>query len=83
MTRQLITGGRRQGKSLWALFAYAAAHGWTPKRTNGGHLRFTKPGRPIIHTSSTPSDHRAVRNALAMLARADRYVVQEVSRKKK
>lgn len=68
MTRQLITGGRRQGKSLWALFAYAAAHGWTPKRTNGGHLRFTKPGRPIIHTSSTPSDHRAVRNALAMLA---------------
>lgn len=80
MTRHLITGGRRQGKSLWALFAYAAAHGWTPKRTNGGHLRFTKPGRPIIHTSSTPSDHRAVRNALAMLARADRAPVQEVAR---
>ncbi len=60
-----------------------AKSGWTPKRTNGGHLRFTKPGRPIIHTSSTPSDHRAVRNALAMLARADRYVVQEVSRKQK
>lgn len=83
MSRLLITGSRRTGKSLWTLFAYAAAHDWTPKRTNGGHLRFTKPGRPIIHTSSTPSDHRAVRNALAMLARADRYVVQEVSRKQK
>lgn len=83
MSRLPIAGGRRSGKSLWTLFAYAAAHGWTPMRTNGGHLRFTKPGRPIIHTSSTPSDHRAVRNALAMLARADRYIVQEVGSKQK
>ena len=39
------------------------------------YLRFTKPDRPIIHTSSTPSDWRASRNALAMLAKADRMEV--------
>ncbi|WP_287031416.1 type II toxin-antitoxin system HicA family toxin [Pseudomonas sp. UBA6310] len=54
------------------LFQYAQTHGWSAAMTNGGHLRFTKPGRPIIHTSSTPSDWRAVDNAVAMLARADR-----------
>ncbi|UYM63597.1 type II toxin-antitoxin system HicA family toxin [Pseudomonas aeruginosa] len=42
---------------------------------SGGHLRFTKAERPVIHTSSTPSDRRAVRNAVAMLARADRKEV--------
>lgn len=68
----LITGGRRCGKRLQALFLYAKEFGWTAAKTNGGHLRFIKPGRPIIHTSSTPSDWRAVRNALAMLAKADR-----------
>ena len=72
MSQHIITGGRRTGKTLAMLFAYAANNDWQAKRTNGGHLRFTKPARPIIHTSSTPSDHRAVRNALAMLVRADR-----------
>ncbi|MDA1406199.1 hypothetical protein IPC382_26920 [Pseudomonas aeruginosa] len=71
----LITGRRRYGKRLQALFLYAKELGWTATKTNGGHLRFTKPGRPIIHTSSTPSDWRAVRNAVAMLARADRKEV--------
>jgi len=74
MSRQvLITRGRRFGKSMFYLFKYAQAHGWSAAMTNGGHLRFTKPGRPIIHTSSTPSDWRAVDNAVAMLARADRH----------
>jgi len=49
-----------------------------PILINGGHLRFTKLGRPLIHTSSTPSDSRAFRNALAMLARADRVEVSFV-----
>lgn len=71
----LITGGRRYGKRLQALFLYAKEFGWTATKTNGGHLRFTKPGRPIIHTSSTPSDWRAVSNSVAMLARADRKEV--------
>lgn len=85
MRMLILQGGRRCGrsKSLLPLLQYAQAKSWKVGLTNGGHLRFTKPGRPIIHTSSTPSDHRAVRNALAMLARADRYIVQEVSRKQK
>lgn len=70
--RTCITGGRRFGKSMFRLFQYAQAHGWSATTTNGGHLRFTKPGCPIIHTSSTPSDWRAVDNAVSMLARADR-----------
>ncbi|OXR62495.1 hypothetical protein IPC1576_25125 [Pseudomonas aeruginosa] len=71
----LITGRRRYGKRLQALFLYAKEFGWTATKTNGGHLRFTKPGRPIMHTSSTPSDWRAVRNSVAMLAKADRMEV--------
>ncbi|AEB58183.1 hypothetical protein [Ectopseudomonas mendocina] len=77
MSHQVVTAGRRCGKRLWPLFGYAQAHGWQITRTNGGHLRLTKPGRPIVHTSSTPSDWRAVRNAVAMLARADGYCVVE------
>ncbi|MBF6616150.1 MAG: type II toxin-antitoxin system HicA family toxin [Candidimonas sp.] len=69
---ELILHSRRSGKSMQPLFVYAAYNGWKTTRTNGGHLRFTKPGHPIIHTSSTPSDWRSVRNALAMLVRADR-----------
>ncbi len=80
MSRQVVSAGRRGGKRLWPLFGYAQAHGWQITRTNGGHLRLTKPGRPIIHTSSTPSDWRAVRNAVYMLARADGYHVMEVDR---
>lgn len=75
MTTNVIHSPRRCGKRLQPLFAYAARFGWSISLTNGGHLRFTKPGRPLIHTSSTPSDWRAVRNALATLARADRFTV--------
>lgn len=82
MSRDVVVlGGPRVGRSLrkclQPLFNYAQANGWTVARTNGGHLRFTKPGRPIIHTGGTPSDWRSVRNALAYLARADRMVVVE------
>lgn len=76
MTRTLITFGRRCGKSVFALFDYAAVNGWQVKRTNGGHLRFAKPGRAAIFTSSTPSDRRAYLNALAMLRRADRQELE-------
>ncbi len=80
MSRLVVTTGRRWGKRLWPLFGYAKAHGWQIAKINGGHLRLTKPGRPIVHTSSTPSDWRAVRNAVSMLARADGYHVMEVDR---
>ena len=79
--RLMVQGGRRCGrfKRLLPLLQYAQGNGWSVVYTNGGHLRFTKPERPIIHTSSTPSDWRAVRNALALLARADRMTVVELS----
>ena len=64
------------GKRVGVLVEYAANFGWRIERTSGGHLRFKKPGRQIVHTSSTPSDWRAVRNALAMLTRADRVAEQ-------
>ena len=81
MSRPLIVqSGRRCGrfKRLLPLLQYAQGNGWSVVYTNGGHLRFTKPERPIIHTSKTPSDWRAVRNALALLARADRMTVVEL-----
>lgn len=67
-----ITSGRRCGKSLLHLLAYASSNGWTARRTRGGHVRFQKRGCAPVFTSSTPSDWRAYRNALAMLVRADR-----------
>lgn len=77
MTRQpkpvkMATLSRRCGKGVWELLIYAADHGWQISLTHGGHLRFTKPGRGPVFTSSTPSDRRAYLNALAMLRRADR-----------
>lgn len=62
----------RGHKQLLPLVEYALREGWTVNRTPGGHLRFIKPGLPPIYTSSTVSDHRAGRNAQAMLRRAQR-----------
>ncbi|OLU22503.1 hypothetical protein BVH03_25120 [Pseudomonas sp. PA15(2017)] len=73
-----VLTGHRCGKSLLALLVYAHNNGWQACRTRGGHVRFQKPGRPPVFTSSTPSDWRAYRNALAMLVRADKAI--EVAR---
>lgn len=69
---KMATLSRRCGKGVWELLIYAADHGWQISLTQGGHLRFTKPGRGPVFSSSTPSDRRAFRNALAMLRRSDR-----------
>jgi hypothetical protein len=69
---EMASLSRRCGKGVWELLIYAADHGWQISLTRGGHLRLTKPGRGPVFTSSTPSDHRAYLNALAMLRRADR-----------
>jgi len=62
----------RGHKRLRALIEFALGEGWKGVRTRGGHLLFTKLGCAPIYTSSTASDHRAERNALAQLRRADR-----------
>ncbi len=57
---------------LTALAAVARRQGWAVERTRGGHLRFrpSDPTMPLVITSSTPGDWRAVRNVRAMLRRA-------------
>lgn len=62
----------RGRKRLQPLIEFALREGWKVSRTAGGHLKFQKPGLPPIFTSSTAGDHRAGRNALAHLRRADR-----------
>jgi hypothetical protein len=76
MTDIVITQPRQLRKPAYSLLAYAWTAGWSITRTRGGHLRFAKPGRPSIFTSSTPSDRRAYLNALAMLRRADRQELE-------
>ncbi len=58
-------------KSLRPVVDYARQHGFDISRTRGGHLRISKRGCPPVFTSSTPSDWRSTRNALALLRRAD------------
>ncbi|MGQ5288498.1 type II toxin-antitoxin system HicA family toxin [Pectobacterium actinidiae] len=65
----------RGHKRLLPLIEYALSEGWLVSRTSGGHLKFIKPGLPPIYTGSTASDHRAGRNARAMLRRAQRQSV--------
>jgi len=74
MNQIIVTTGHRAGKSLVMLLVYAEKNGWQACRTRGGHVRFQKPGCPSVFTSSTPSDWRGYRNALAMLVSVDRGV---------
>lgn len=62
----------RGHKRLLPLIEYALSEGWEVLLTQGGHLKFVKPGLLPIYTSATASDHRATRNAHAMLRRTQR-----------
>jgi hypothetical protein len=54
----------------WRKLAAAALRaGWRIERTQGGHFKWSPPIGRIIYTSSTPSDHRAMRNVRADLKR--------------
>ncbi|HHN1281980.1 type II toxin-antitoxin system HicA family toxin [Pseudomonas aeruginosa] len=66
--RELCRGHKR----LLPLIEFALGEGWKVCRTDGGHLKFTKPGLPPIFTSSTASDYRSSQNAWARLRRAER-----------
>ncbi len=56
-------------KAIRPVVAFAQELGYRASRTNGGHLRFSKPGRRPVFTSSTPSDWRTVRNVMSQLRR--------------
>jgi hypothetical protein len=54
------------------LAALAKQHGYTVGRTRNDHLVLTKPGRPKIFTSWTPSSRHVLKNVAADLKRAER-----------
>jgi hypothetical protein len=43
--------------------------GWTASSTKNGHIRLTSPNWQVVILPSTPSDHRALKNARALLRR--------------
>jgi hypothetical protein len=57
-------------RELQPAFDLALALGWRTEALGSGHLRWVPPEGRFVVTSSTPSDGRGVRNALAMLRRA-------------
>ena len=56
-------------KDVRQLLKAAEARGCEVSRTKGGHWRISRPGCPPVTLSNTPSDARAMRNALADLKR--------------
>lgn len=66
---------------LRPLIEFALSEGWQVARTQGGHLKFTKAGLPSVYTSATASDHRADRNAMARLRRAEQNASSATSPK--
>lgn len=68
------------GKALQPLLDYAESHGFSVRRTRGGHLRLSKRGRPPVFAPSTPSDYRSVQNAVAQLRRVDRQSATPTNR---
>jgi hypothetical protein len=51
------------------LIKLGAELGYSAEPTAGGHIRFTHPSGALVHTASTPSDHRARANARSDLRR--------------
>jgi hypothetical protein len=66
-------------RDLQKLITYAQARGWTVTKTASGHIRLRHPSGALIYTGSTPSDHRAVRNAAADVRRAERLTQENMT----
>ncbi|MBF0859382.1 hypothetical protein HKD24_09165 [Gluconobacter sp. LMG 31484] len=47
----------------------ASGMGWTPSKTNGGHIRWRHACGSIVFAPSTPGDRRSLKNTLAQLKR--------------
>lgn len=50
--------------------AIAKEYGYKITKTNGGHLRLSKPGHPVVFSSLSSSDHRAVKNLQSQVRRS-------------
>lgn len=59
-------------KDLKKLIDLAESQGWAVEVTGGGHLRFISPDRrmPMVHTGSTPSDRRSIKNLESQLRKS-------------
>jgi hypothetical protein len=58
---------------LTTLIRTARARGWEVTVTRGGHLRFRHPASgALVHSASTTSDRRGMRNLRADLRRGER-----------
>src|SRR5690242_16126609 len=62
--RHLVMASRNR-----ALPALAARLGYVVTKTKRGHLKCGLPSGAVVFVASTPSDHRAIHNAAAMLRR--------------
>ncbi len=59
-------------KELRKLCTVLTDQDWSFEKSARGHIAFINPdGKTVYHTSGTPSDHRAYKNMLAALKRAD------------
>jgi hypothetical protein len=59
-------------KDWTRIIRLAEAQGWTVVRTKGNHIRFIPADKTqqMVHTPSTPSDHRSFKNSLAQLRKS-------------
>lgn len=58
-------------KDLNQLRKLAEAQGWRVVRTHNDHYKWYAPdGKTMVVSGSTPSDHRAFKNQLALMRRA-------------
>jgi hypothetical protein len=62
-------------RDLRDLAEQASQRGWAVAPTRNGHYRWTHQSGAIVHSGSTLSDHRAIKNIAAMLRRAERQAV--------
>ena len=58
-------------KELREVIRDAESRGWQAERTGGGHIRLVHPQGGLVFCSDTPSDHRAIANTKAHIARQE------------
>ncbi len=69
------TRPRHRNKDYESLFKEAERQGWVIQRTKKNHFRLLCPsecGQHIVVASSTPSDHRSLRNVRSRMRECER-----------
>lgn len=67
--------GRDAKKAIKDLRDLAEDQGWQVKFTGGGHIRWMPPNSTVmVHTTSTPSDYRALENLKRDLRKAGLHI---------